>query len=235
MRAVVLAGGKGTRLRPYTVSLPKPLVPIGDEYPIIEVLVKQLARCGFDHLTLAVNHLANLIMAFCGDGSQWGVRIDYSIESKPLSTIAPLTLIADLPEDFLVLNGDLFCNLDFARFFRHHQERGNDVTVATYKRSVQIDFGTLKYDETRRIVGFSEKPVSDFQVSMGVYCLNRRAISRLEPGVPYGFDNLMIDGIRTGTKIEAYPFDGYWLDIGRPADYEQANLDYPRLAKEWGL
>ena len=235
MRAIILAGGKGTRLKPYTVSLPKPLVPIGDELPIIEVLIKQLARTGFTHITIAVNHLANLIMAFCADGSRWGVKINYSIESKNLSTIAPLALIPDLPENFLVLNGDLFCNLDFAVFYQYHLDRGNDVTVATRRRSVQIDFGTLQYDDGNRIVQFSEKPIHEFDVSMGVYCLNRRVVSHLDPEIPYGFDNLMIDGIRSARKIEAYPFNGYWLDIGRPDDYEQANLDYPHLSKEWGL
>ena len=120
MRAIILAGGKGTRLRPSTITLPKPLVPVGGEMPIIEVIIRQLARAGFERLTFAVNHKANLIRAFCGDGAQWKVRIDYSEETEPLSTIGPLTLIDDLPEDFLVMNGDLLCNLDYAAFFRHH-------------------------------------------------------------------------------------------------------------------
>src|SRR5687768_11977306 len=120
MRAVILAGGKGTRLKPYTITLPKPLVPVGDEMPILEIIIRQLSRFGFDHITIAVNHMANLIMAFFGDGSRWKVKIDYSVEESMLSTIGPLTLISDLPENFLVMNGDILCDLDYSGFYNYH-------------------------------------------------------------------------------------------------------------------
>ena len=145
MRAIILAGGKGTRLRPYTISLPKPLVPIGGEMPILEIVIRQLAKCGFTHVTLAVNHMANIIQAFFGDGSRWGLKIDYSLEEQPLSTIGPLTLIRDLPENFIVMNGDVLCNLNYSEFLNYHTQRGNDVTVSSYVREVNIDFGVLKY------------------------------------------------------------------------------------------
>ena len=235
MRAIILAGGKGTRLRPYTITLPKPLVPVGDDLPIIEVVIRQLARAGFKHLTFAVNHKASLIRAFCGDGAAWNVAIDYSEEKEPLSTIGPLTLIDDLPENFLVMNGDLLCNLDYAAFFNHHVAQGNEVTVSTYKRIVKSDFGVLESDASGRITRFREKPVFDFDVSMGIYCLNRSVVTRLAKAKPYGFDTLMLDSIREGRKIEALPFNGYWLDIGRPEDYDIANQDFARLKVEWGL
>ena len=235
MRAIILAGGQGTRLRPYTITLPKPLVPVGGEMPIIEVIIRQLARSGFSRLTFAVNHKANLIRAFCGDGSQWGVKIDYSLEDKPLRTIGPLTLIDDLPEQFLVMNGDLLCDLDYRAFLDHHIRSGNQITVSTYKRSVNSDFGVLKIDGKGGVVGFEEKPVFHFDVSMGVYCISRQVIGQLERGVPYGFDNLMIDGIRNGLRLEALPFNGYWLDIGRPEDYDLANQEFARLKEQWKL
>ena len=147
MRAIILAGGKGTRLKPYTVTIPKPLVPIGGEMPILEIIIRQLANAGFDHITLAVNHLANLIMAFFGDGSSWNVKIDYSLEESPLSTIGPLTLISDLPENFLVMNGDILCNLNYLDFYNYHVQSNNDVTVSTFKRESKIDFGVLEYNE----------------------------------------------------------------------------------------
>ncbi len=229
MRAVILAGGKGTRLKPYTVTIPKPLVPIGGEMPILEVIIRQLVQAGFNHITLAVNHLANLIMAFFGDGSRWNIKIDYSLEEKPLSTIGPLTLIPDLPDNFLVMNGDILCNLDYLDFYNYHIEANNDVTVSTFKRESKIDFGVLEYNQDNLITAFVEKPTYYFDVSMGIYCVNRRIVEMLNKGEPYGFDNLMIDGIKNKNKILTKPFDGYWLDIGRPEDYENANENYEEL------
>jgi NDP-sugar pyrophosphorylase family protein len=235
VRAIILAGGKGTRLKPYTVTIPKPLVPIGGEMPILEIIIRQLAISGFDHITLAVNHLANLIMAFFGDGSLWNVKIDYSLEESPLSTIGPLTLIPDLPDNFLVMNGDILCNLNYMNFYNYHIQADNDVTVSTFKRESKIDFGVLQYNEENFICSFTEKPTYYFDVSMGIYCLNRRVVEQLAKGKPYGFDNLMIDGIKNNNKILVKPFDGYWLDIGRPEDYENANENYDQLKIKLGL
>jgi len=231
MRAIILAGGKGTRLKPYTISLPKPLVPIGGEMPILEIVIRQLAGCGFTRITLAVNHMANIIQAFFGNGSRWGIKIDYSLEEQPLSTIGPLTLIKDLPENFVVMNGDVLCNLNYARFLKHHTKRGNDITVSTYTREAKIDFGVLKYDRNNKLVGFSEKPVYRFDISMGVYCMNRRVIKRLKTGKPYGFDNLMLDSLKNGRRVEVKPFHGFWLDIGRPEDFDSANERYDSIKK----
>lgn len=235
MRAIILAGGKGTRLKPYTITIPKPLVPIGGEMPILEIIIRQLVNAGFDHITLAVNHLANLIMAFFGDGSSWNVKIDYSLEESPLSTIGPLTLISDLPDNFLVMNGDILCNLNYLDFYNYHVKSNNDVTVSTFKRESKIDFGVLQYNENNLIVSFTEKPIYYFDVSMGIYCLNRRVVEQLFQGQSYGFDHLMIDGIKNKDKIFVKPFDGYWLDIGRPEDYENANENFEEIKIKLGL
>src|SRR5713101_5658997 len=146
MRAVILAGGKGTRLKPYTTLIPKPLVPLGGRYSVLEIVLMQLAKAGFDHVTLAVNHLSELIKAYFGSGERWKIRLDYSLEDVPLGTIGPLTLIDDLPDSFLVMNGDVLCDLDYRAFFDGHAKRGSDVSVAVYRRSVNVDFGVLKYD-----------------------------------------------------------------------------------------
>jgi len=235
MRAVILAGGKGTRLKPYTITLPKPLVPVGDDMPILEIIIRQLRQVGFDHITIAVNHMANLIMAFFGDGSRWDLKIDYSVEESMLSTIGPLTLIENLPEDFVVMNGDILCDLNYADFYRYHLDRKNDVTVGVYERSSKIDFGILGYDGDHAITSFVEKPVYNFKVSMGVYCINRRVIELLPPGEPYGFDHLMLDGLRNGNRIGVLPFDGYWLDLGRPEDFDTANENYAELKAKLAL
>ena len=235
MRAVILAGGKGARLHPFTTLIPKPLVPLGGRYSILEIVLIQLSRAGFAHVTLAVNHLSNLIMAYFGDGSRWGLKLDYSLEDKPLSTIAPLTLIRDLPESFLVMNGDILCDLDYRTFFEEHVAHGSDVTVSAYRREVKIDFGVLEYNSEQLLTGFREKPTYLFDVSMGIYCINRKIIDCLLPGEPYGFDNLMLDGLDNGNRIWIRPFDGYWLDIGRPDDYQYADENFVQLAERLGI
>ena len=235
MRAVILAGGKGTRLRPYTTLIPKPLVPLGGKYSILEIIVMQLARSGFTHITLAVNHLSNLIMAYFGDGGRFGVKLDYSIEDKELSTIGPLTLIPDLPENFLFMNGDILCDLDYRAFFEAHVADGSRVSVSGYRRNVKIDFGVLDHDGNHRLTAFREKPAYSFDVSMGIYCIQRDVVRELPVGMPYGFDTLMTDGLAQGKPITIRPFDGYWLDIGRPEDYEHANHNFDELAGRLGV
>lgn len=235
MRAIILAGGKGTRLKPYTTIIPKPLVPIGGEMPILEIIIRQLVRCGYSHITLAVNHMANLIMAFFGDGSRWGVKIDYSVEDTPLSTLGPLTLISDLPENFLVMNGDLLCNLNYKEFYDYHVQKENDVTVSAFKESVQIKSGVLNYDSDYNLTGFVEKPTYFFDVMMGIYCINRKVIKELPKGRPYGFDNLMLDCLKNNRKVEVKIFDGFWYDIGLPNVYDKVNENYEELKEKLGI
>lgn len=230
MRAVILAGGKGTRLRPYTTLIPKPLVPLGGKYSILEIILMQLKQAGFTHVTLAVNHLSNLIMAYFGDGSRLGLKLDYSLEEGELSTIGPLTLIDDLPENFLVMNGDILCDLDYRAFYETHVESNSKISVSAYRRQVKIDFGVLRYNELGHLTEFQEKPSYDFDVSMGIYCINRSVIEALPRARPYGFDNLMIDGLAHKRRIHIRPFAGYWLDIGRPDDYEYADEHFDELA-----
>jgi NDP-sugar pyrophosphorylase family protein len=230
MRAVILTGGKGTRLRPYTATLPKPLVPVG-ERAILDIILLQLSHFGVTHVSMAVNHLKYLIMAYFGDGSERGLRIDYSAEDKPLSTIAPLKLIPDLPETFIVMNGDVLTDIDYALLYQNHLESGADVTVATFQRDSKIDFGVLESDDDGQIAGFREKPVYHFQVSMGVYVLNRRVLDFVPDGEPYGFDDLMYAAVDGKLTARVFAHDGYWLDIGRPDDYAEANENVEDLMK----
>ena len=232
--AVILAGGKGTRLKPYTISLPKPLVPIG-EMPIIEIIIRQLVNNGFEHITVTINHMADIIKAFCGNGEKWNVKIDYSLEDKPLSTMGPLKLIKDLPENFLVMNGDILCDLNYKDFFIQHINSNALISVSTFKREVKVDFGVLRYGADKLLTEFQEKPKYDFDVSMGIYCLAKRVVEKLPRGCVYGFDTLMLDGIRNRDNIKISPFDGYWLDIGRPDDYEYADQNFDQLVEKLGI
>lgn len=229
MHAVILAGGRGVRLRPYTTALPKPLVPIGEEYAILDIILQQLRAHGFDQATLAIGHLGSLIQAFVGDGSKWGIRVDYAEEETPLSTIGPILNFLDrLPEDFLVMNGDVLTDLDYLSLLEHHREAKAPLTVATYQRQVKIDFGTLETADGR-ITSFVEKPTLAYGVSMGVYAMSRKTLAPYPRNVPFGLDDLVLDLLARGDLPCSYDFDGYWLDIGRPDDYDEANASFEKL------
>ncbi len=231
MHAVILAGGQGVRLRPYTTCLPKPLVPIGNTYSILEIVLNQLHACGFRSATLAIGHLGALIHAFVGDGSKWEVSIDYAEETSPLGTIGPILNILDrLPEHFLAMNGDILTDLDYAKLLNHHIQVGAPLTIATYEREIKIDFGVLEEAEfSGDIVSFREKPSIHYSVSMGVYGLSRQTLAAYPKDVPFGFDQLVLDLLERGTPPAGFKFKGYWLDIGRPDDYDRANAEFESL------
>jgi NDP-sugar pyrophosphorylase family protein len=203
-------------------------MPIG-EYPILEVVVRQLVCVGFDHITMAVNHQAELIKSFFGDGRKWRTTIDYSIEDRPLGTIGPLRLIPDLPEHFLLMNGDILTDLNFAAFLKGHVDAQGLFTISSYRREQAIDYGILETNGNGRLVGFREKPIAEYEVSMGVYAVSRRAIDAVPADRLYGFDDLMLDLIAAKQAVTVRPFDGYWLDIGRPDDYEQAIAEFDTM------
>ncbi len=227
--AVVLAGGRGTRLRPFTTSLPKPLVPIGDELSVLEVVLRQLAHRGFGRVTMAIGHLGTLIQAVVGDGSQWNLEVDYATEEEPLGTMGPVIGMLDrLPEHFLVLNGDVLTDLDFGEMLDGHAASGAPLTIATYDREVEIDFGVLRV-EGDRVVGFEEKPTLAYTVSMGVYGLSRATLAAYPVGEMFGFDDLVLDLLAKRTEPAIRRHTGYWLDIGRPEDYDRANADFVRM------
>lgn len=225
---MILAGGKGTRLHPYTVVLPKPLMPVG-EYPVLEVVVRQLASHGFGHLTLAVNHQAELIKAFFGNGSKWDVKIDYSLEDRPLGTMGPLRLIKDLPEHFLVMNGDILTDLDYSTFFSEHVTDQGLFTISSHHREQRIDYGTLEINEDGSLRAFCEKPITSYHVSMGVYMASREIVNYVPESQHYGFDQLMLALLKAGKTVRVRSFGGYWLDIGRPDDYAQAIEEFDAM------
>lgn len=236
MKAVILAGGKGTRLRPYTTVFPKPLMPIG-ERPILEILIRQMSAQGFKDIIVTSGYLGELIMAFFGDGTKFGVKIKYSREAKPLGTAGGLGCIRDdLQEDFLMVNGDLLTTLSFADLIDFHKKNHADATIALKRRDVHIDFGVIELDgSTNDIRGYIEKPTLQNFVSMGVYVLNSAVLQYVKPNEYLDFPNLiqlLLDG---GKTVKGYVFDGYWLDIGRPDDYEKANADLKDLYGRLGI
>jgi NDP-sugar pyrophosphorylase family protein len=218
VRAIILAGGRGTRLAPYTTVFPKPLVPVGD-MPILEIVVKQLRLFGITKITLAVGHLAELIVAYFGNGSRHGVQIDYSREEQPLGTAGPLSLIGNLDDTFLVMNGDLLTTLDFRGLLAQHRASGAMATIAAYERQTKIDLGILEIDGQNRITAYIEKPTYINRVSMGIYAFEPEVLSFVPKGIHFDLPDLIIRLLHANQDVRASVFDGFWLDIGRPADY----------------
>lgn len=224
MEAVILAGGQGTRLRPHTDEIPKPLLPVGEK-PIVEILLKQMQKTGVKHVYMAVNHLSERIIDVIGDGSKQGLKIDYSKEEKPLSTVGPLNLIKHLPDNFIVANADVLTDLNFGEIFDSHLKNKAKLTVGTYARLNPIDFGVLTVDDNGLAIGFNEKPVFNFVVSMGIYVFSKSILKYVPNNKPFGFDNLMFTLLENQIPIHTFPYNGYWLDIGRLDDYQKANDD----------
>jgi NDP-sugar pyrophosphorylase family protein len=220
MKAIILAGGKGTRLAPYTTVLPKPLMPIGD-MSILEVVLRQLAHYRFDDVTLAVGYLAELLMAYCGDGSKFGLHISYSHEEKPLGTAGPIGLVQNLNESFLVMNGDLLTNINYSALMQSHLERGAIATLAAYRREVKIDLGVV-HSQDNWVTDYVEKPTYHFSVSTGIYIFEPSILGYIPSGERLDLPNLVLNLIKDQKRVNLYPFDGYWLDIGRHDDYETA-------------
>lgn len=231
MQAVILAGGKGVRLKPYTVSLPKPLVPVGEE-PILKILLQNLRRQGVREATICVNHMADLIEAYFGDGSKFGISVQYTHEQQPLGTAAPIKLIKTLPDDFLVMNGDLLTDISFKQLYWQHKHNDAIMTIATHTQKIKVDYGVIKPGPDHTAESFVEKPTYDINVCMGIYALNKRALDYIPDGTRFGFDDLVKALLAKGETVRTFPHTGYWLDIGRPEEYEQANNDCRQLLSD---
>ena len=232
MKAIVLAGGKGTRLAPYTSILPKPLMPIGD-MPILEVILRQMQSAGITDVTLTVGHLAGLLQAFFQEGEKLGLKIHYQVEETPLGTAGPLATVAGLDDTFLVCNGDVLTTLDLRDLLRFHKEQGAITTIAVHHRKVKIDFGVIEWKDGPQISGYIEKPSFDYWVSMGVYVFEPRVLTYINPGKHLDFPDLVRTLIAAGESVAGYQFDGYWQDLGRPDDYETATHDFEKMRTQF--
>lgn len=229
MKAIILAGGKGARLRPYTKILPKPLMPIGD-MPILEILLRQMKATGLiDEAILTVGYLEELLRAFFKDGQRFGLKIRYSFEEHPLGTAGPLSLIEGLTETFLVTNGDVLTTLDIADLVRYHQENEASATIAMHARQINVDLGVLELEGDNQISGYIEKPSYDFNVSMGIYVFEPRVLDFIPKNEYLDFPNLVLKLLDAGERVMGYPFEGYWQDLGRQEDYEQAVDEFERI------
>lgn len=221
MKAVIQSGGKGTRLRPYTMVLPKPLMPVGTK-PVLELLLRWLRRSGVLQTYVTTGHLGHLIRSYCGDGGQWDLQINYTEETEPLGTVGALSLLRkELDSTFLMINGDVLADLSLNAFVAAHRRHGGSLTIATVRRTVQIDFGILE-SQNARVMGFREKPTLTHNVSTGIYCMEPDILNYIPTGVPFGFDDLMYCLLDKEQPIHTYQHNGLWLDIGRIEDFQKA-------------
>jgi len=231
MQAVVLAGGKGTRLAPYTNILPKPLMPIGN-MPILEVMIRQMKHAGFEEVILTVGHLAELLQAFFNNGNRYGLKIRYSFEDKPLGTAGPLALVGGLTDTFLVCNGDVLTNLDLKDLLRFHDEKNGIATIAMHHRQVNVNLGVIQCNSNNEITGYLEKPSLEYMVSMGIYIFEPAVLNYIQPNTYLDFPDLVHKLLSAGEKVFGFPFDGYWQDLGNPDDYQQAQQDFESMQSQ---
>jgi len=222
MQAVILAGGKGTRLKPYTTVIPKPLMPLGD-LPIIEIILRQLKAAGIEDIILALGYLPHLFEAVIGHGDRFGLRIAYAQEPGELGTAGPLANLLDrLDDHFLVMNGDLLTTVRYDHVLASHRASGAAASICTFRREVKIDFGVIE-SEDGFLARYIEKPTYGYQVSMGVNALTRTDIApHLRAGARLDMPDLLTGLMATGKRVRTLPQDCLWLDIGRHEDYVQA-------------
>lgn len=234
MQALILAGGRGTRLEPYTTVVPKPLMPVGD-MPILEIILRQLKRAGVDEVLMAVGYLGQLLQAFFGNGERLGLRIGYSMEDRPRGTAGPIALLADrLGDDFILMNGDLLTTLDYAATVAAHREAAADATIAIHTRQVHVDFGVVEPSPDGRLLRYTEKPTLSYDVSMGINVLRTAAV------LPYvtrvdrlDVPELMVQMAADGLVVRCHRSSCFWLDIGRIDDQRAANEIFEQRRSEF--
>lgn len=232
MKAIILAGGKGTRLAPYTTVFPKPLMPV-DGIPVLEVIVRQLRHFGIKSLILTVSHHSEpLLSAYFGDGKKYGVHISYSKEDEPLGTAGPLSIIPDLPETFLVMNGDILTTLKYPQFISHHRKGKGLVTIAMNQKKIDVELGVMEFDRNHRLTRYIEKPTFSYAVSMGIYVFEKKVLKYIPRGKYLDFPDLIQRLLKEKEEVICYPSKDFWLDIGRHEDYEEAQKTFKKMRKK---
>lgn len=227
MLAVILAGGKGTRLKPFTMTIPKPLLPLGD-VPVLEIVLRQLGADGFQDVILTLGHMAPLFSAHFGDGTTYGVKIDYVREDEPLGTAGPLRQLRNPPEDFLVMNGDLLTDLSFRALMTEHRASGAAVTIGVASREEKVDYGVVDMASDGAFLDYREKPVNPYHVSMGINMVTARALRHIPPEGRFDMPELIHALHRAGERVHCHRTDCYWQDMGRFDDYMRASEDFVR-------
>lgn len=232
MQAVILAGGKGTRLKPYTMALPKPLVPVG-EYPILDIIIRQLKHHKIEEIIISTGHLAELIEAYFKKGDKWNLKIRYVREDKALGTAGAIRNIKGLDDNFIVMNGDILTNLNYKELYHFHLSHKATATIATVKREVFTDFGVLKINKDSKLISYTEKPKSFNYVSLGIYVFDKICKKYMSKDESIGIPELILRMQSKNENIYCYKSDSYWLDIGRIDDFQQAQEEFEKNKKRF--
>jgi|SRR3989338_2401126 len=232
IQAIILAGGKGSRLRPYTTVLPKPLMPLG-EFPIIEVIIRQFKHYGIENIAISTGHLAELIEAYLGNGRKWGVKISYVRETQPLGTAGAIKLVKNVEEDFLVINGDILTDLNFTDLIEHHKRNKFAATIAVKARKVKTDFGVIEMDASCALSDYIEKPEHKSFVSMGINVLSKHCKEYIQDNESIGMPELMLKLKNAREKVYCFPTRALWLDLGRLDDFESAQEVFAKFSKKF--
>jgi NDP-sugar pyrophosphorylase family protein len=226
MKAIILAGGLGSRLRPFTEVIPKPLLPIGEK-ALMEIQIEKLAHCGFNTVYVASNYKSDYVEAFLGDGKKYGVKIIYSKEDKPLGTAGPATLLKnELKEGFILMNGDILTKLDFKELYEFGEKQSSILTIGTKIISTPFRFGNVFSDENNFVTGIEEKPNFQLEILAGIYYMKPEIFDVIPEDTYYGMDILIKDMLAKDLKISKFLIKDYWLDIGQIEDYSKANEIY---------
>ncbi|MDD5680405.1 MAG: sugar phosphate nucleotidyltransferase [Candidatus Omnitrophica bacterium] len=230
MKVIILAGGKGTRLKPYSISIPKPLVPMG-EYPILEIVIRRFKKYGFNDIVLSVNHMSELIKSYFGDGKKLGVKLRYLMEDQPLGTAGPLSLLKETGDNFIVINGDVMTNLDFSKLIAYHKDGGQIATVVSFRKKVSVDLGVLETGKGGLVKRYIEKPTLKYDVSAGIYVFKKKVLAYVNKGRRMDLPDLVMRLVKEGESVRTYNHSGLWYDIGTPSDYEEATIKFMRNSK----
>jgi NDP-mannose synthase len=225
MKAVILAGGLGTRLKPFTEVIPKPLLPIGEK-AVLEIQIEHLKQHAFDEIFLATNYKSNYIENFFGDGSRYGVKLIISREETPLGTVGPLTLLkSELTEPFVVMNGDILSNINFTDFYNSAIKKETLLSISVKKIIMPFAFGNI-YFEDDLVIGIEEKPDIITYALAGIYVMKPNIFEIIPDNQFYGMDTLIKQMLTEKLPISKYELKDYWLDIGRINDYESAQKEF---------
>lgn len=225
MMAVILAGGQGTRLRPFTMTIPKPLLPLGD-VPILEIVLRQLAAAGIERVVVTLGHMPHLFIPTIGNGDRFGLRIEYCLEETPLGTAGSLRLVPQPEPEMLVMNGDILTTLDYRALINYHRETTAHATIALHRRQVKVDYGVVETKPDGSLDRYIEKPTIDLQVSMGINVLSSAALELIPSVGKFDMPDLMQRLRDSSKRVSCYLTDCYWQDIGRFDDYTQASEDF---------